>query len=77
MKRFKMLKKNIKTYRVTVADRYMYDDYRGYNVYNVSSTRLYMKRFLNTFGFKLFRKNEYGFDKNHTTTYEIYSIEVA
>lgn len=58
-----------KKFRVCIASRYMYDDYRAYDIYFVNAiSRESAKRYANSV-------ITYWNKKDHSTTYEVFSVE--
>ena len=60
-----------KKFRVCIASRYMYDDYREYNVYIGNATNIEIaKKWASDYVKYLKLK-----DVDHTTSYEVFSVE--
>lgn len=60
----------MKEYYVTIATRYMWDEYRNYDHYRITEEEISL--LLNEFGFKEFKKHAYSYTR--TCDYEIYNI---
>ena len=59
---------------VTVATRYMYDEYRSYDVYEFDNTKVDIEFFCDSFGFEKLEIGECAISKDHSEEYWITNI---